>query len=128
MSIVANIETDDIVKAVRSGVAFPCAMCLNWWRAKEEKKESCMVFTGGKPCGGPMAGMAFPMYKGPLVDSNWTDFCFVCGEEVVAAVEVKGSDRMLGVCKKHVGLLEKLKPSGGSARTVKHEQVHRIKN
>ena len=44
-----------------------------------------------------MQGLAFPEYEGPM-DGNLVSFCYICGGEPDAAVEIHGKG-VLGVCK-----------------------------
>jgi hypothetical protein len=50
------------------------------------------------------------MYEGPITD--FTRWCFVCGESAKYAALARGSDRVLGICKEHVRFLEELRPVG----------------
>lgn len=124
-----NISNEKVKAEVRNGLSFVCAMCEHWWRAKEERKERCVAAENGQDCGGPVVGMTFPQYKGPLDRSAWTEFCFMCGEDSMAAIEVNGSLRMLGVCKRHAELVGHLRcRECGLTPNVRHEDVQLIRS
>jgi len=105
--------SDEVVQRfLREGFAFPCACCKRLWRAKAKGFDMCEVaFMPGKDCGGPMAGMSFPMYEGPLTITSLATMCFRCGAPAVEAVTSRQQpDRFVGVCKKHLPSLERLIP------------------
>jgi hypothetical protein len=101
-----------VQKFLREGFAFPCACCKRLWRAKAQGFDQCEVaFMPGKDCGGPMAGMSFPLYEGPLTITSLATRCFRCGERAVEAVTSrKNPDRYVGACKVHVPTLDRLVP------------------
>lgn len=78
--------------AVQQGLNVICATCEHYWDAKDRGAELC-----GKSCGGPVAGKAFPAYKGPIRDMSAQ--CFVCGEGTVFLV--RHPARRFGVCSRH---------------------------
>ena len=93
------LKADQVELAMkRHGMAAVCAWCLKYWRAREhDDKPGEWRCQSMKPCGGPMQGLAFPEYEGPM-DDNLVSFCYICGGKPDAAVEIHGKG-MLGVCK-----------------------------
>ena len=96
-----------------AGFAFPCAYCERMWFAVEAGSDTCApMLPPGASCAGPIAGEAFPFYKGPLTRGWLADHCFRCGEEASKHVEpLKARGVYLGVCDKHVPTLERLIPA-----------------
>jgi len=78
-------------KEMMTGLSAVCSYCEHWYDAKDRGD----ITSCGKRCGGPASMMGFPEYKGHMKDKLNT-FCFICGKEADAAVEIKG--RMIGVC------------------------------
>jgi hypothetical protein len=114
------MSDEAVRKFLREGFAFPCACCKRLWRAKAQGFDTCEVaFMPGKDCGGPMAGMSFPMYEGPLTISSLATMCFRCGNPAVEAVSSRQQPtRLIGACKKHVPTLDRLVPMGEDPRKV----------
>ena len=90
------------------GLAYVCALCLKWKRARDRGETQCEAALAGKPCGGPLARMTFPEYEGPLEKAEWSNFCFRCGEPSTAGVQVPGQFKVLGICDKHLDMLENM--------------------
>lgn len=85
-----------IAEAVRGGLSPVCATCKKFWEGQERGLQGCT----GRSCAGPLSGKDFPEYEGPISDfSRW---CFVCGEESTCAVQAPQSIRMIGVCDTHI--------------------------
>lgn len=71
----------------------------------------------GEDCGGPIAGRAFPLYEGPLNLATLASHCFRCGQGPLRAslgdkiIEMPADPgRMLGICKRHLPILDRLVP------------------
>lgn len=113
-------DSEVVQKLLREGYAFPCAFCKKLWKAKAKGFDECVVaFMPEKSCGGPIAGMSFPMYEGPLSITALATRCFRCGEPAVEAVTSRlQPTRYIGVCKKHLLLLERLVPVDDSLKDV----------
>lgn len=75
---------------------FVCRFCERLAEARDAGRETC-----NQDCGGPKRGRDFPLYKGPLTPGYMVDHCFVCGEGTSLSVTTSGSNRHLGVCKRH---------------------------
>lgn len=106
-----------IAIAAAEGYSVVCASCRHLHRARAAR--------GGKPgpcgqsdCGGPLAGRTFPKYDGPITD--FTRWCFMCGEPAKFAAMAKGSERVFGLCKEHVRSMEEFRARGtdGSERVI----------
>jgi hypothetical protein len=94
--------TETMVRHARSkGVGYICANCTKFWRGIERGQAQCMALFERKPCGGPMSGMTFGEYEGPLPRSVFPSICFVCGVEAVMGVKVGDSRELIGVCADH---------------------------
>lgn len=85
-----------IALAVQNGLSVVCATCEHYWFAKDKQAPWC-----GKDCGGPVRGLAFPWYKGPI--ANMAAQCFVCGD--TTSHLAKHRSRFLGVCEHHRDLV-----------------------
>jgi len=111
----ANVKAE-----MAKGVSFVCASCTHYWRAKDRGANSC-----GQKCAGPLRKQAFPMYEGPL-KGNLVNCCFVCGMQPDAAVDTMGNG-LVGVCNKHIDVLENF--SVGDERTafLLHEKVDLVR-
>ena len=91
------------------GFAFPCACCKKLWRAKARGMDACEAALSSQDCGGPLSGMSFPLYEGPLTAQTIATRCFFCGEPAVEAVTTPAQPTtFVGVCKKHVPGLDRL--------------------
>jgi len=73
---------------------FVCSWCEHLHNAVDRSSGENISVCGEK-CGGPLAGKAFPEYKGPL-GGNLSGACFLCGGEPTASVSIGGG--MLGIC------------------------------
>lgn len=106
-------EQTIVQQLLMEGYAYPCACCKKMWIAKARGYSQCHdAFVRGIDCGGPMSGMSFPRYDGPLTVTHLATHCFRCGETAVEAVSSRlNPDRLIGVCKKHLPTLDRLIPS-----------------
>jgi len=106
----------EIELAMADGVVFACAMCKKFWWGRLNGYDSCKAVFEKKKCGGPLAGMAYPEYEGPLAGSL-QNFCFVCGDKSDAAVESRrgiGPACYVGVCETHIDVLKNYTKPGES--------------
>jgi hypothetical protein len=115
---------DKIVKAMMDGWIFVCAMCEKFWEGRDlklTKSDGTPRCSSNHNCGSPSCGGNFHDYSGPI--NSFEGFCYVCGKKsdyaLVPKVEgkeilckVNGSKRLIGVCEKHVKLVNILKPHG----------------
>lgn len=91
-----------IQNEIHSGTSPVCASCKHFWVAKDAGLESC-----GQDCGGPIAGKDFPKYDGPMTSLD--KFCFACISEADYVVRSVGASRLVGICRRHLPLLDRLR-------------------
>lgn len=116
-----GIESKDIRRLVSEGVSFVCAMCDHWWWSHGRGLAVCRAAVESRECSGPIGGLCYPEYSGPL-KRNLVRFCFRCGAQSIAAVEVFGKG-MCGVCGEHMEMLETYGKLGDKPRFVTHNYV-----
>jgi len=91
-----DLNPASAAEAVKSGLAFVCALCHNHWRALDAGAPTC----GRIDCCGPPFGGVFPDYDGPINDFERQ--CFVCGNpNIIGNYKVTGENRRFGVCGRH---------------------------
>jgi len=83
-----------------------CRMCARMGEQAALGSAVCRL-----ACGGPRKGLAYPEYRGPLLDSWRRNHCVVCGGIAAHRVEVHGRGEV-GACAKHLALL--LPPGAGA--------------
>jgi hypothetical protein len=105
----------EVARAMAGGLSAVCATCERYWAAQERHLDRCLATSG---CCSPLGGGTFPEYQGPLNDEAFKQFCFVCGEKSFRAVRVGQSKRLVGVCRDHLVLFQKLQPVGKPAPHV----------
>ena len=88
------IDIEKVQSEIDDGLSAVCAWCENYWRVKNINGGSGVV-CGIRGCGGPMSGLAYPKYEGPL-HKNVHMICHICGKEPTIMVEV--GNGMVGVC------------------------------
>lgn len=100
-----NVE---IARKVAGGLSIYCATCRSHW-AGAERGVSCAEV---RPCGSPLAGLAFPFHQplGGISREGLRGFCFLCGGRAVGAVRAPGSAESFGVCAEHRSRLKDLRP------------------
>lgn len=92
--------------AVQQGLSVVCATCAHFWAAQERRQETCAP-PGN--CAGPLAGLDFPQYRGPITDfSRW---CFACGVNASHALKLS-SGKVFGICKDHLRLIHSVHAVG----------------
>jgi|WetSurMetagenome_2_1015567.scaffolds.fasta_scaffold02643_5 hypothetical protein len=95
--------------AVSKGTSIVCATCKRFWEGRERglPEPRCTVQS---PCGSPLAGLAFPGYDGPISDfSRW---CFVCGDQATHGVKAPRSAVVFGMCSKHITMVGSVQAVG----------------
>jgi hypothetical protein len=101
------LNPTDVQAALRDRVVFACAMCERYWWGKDRGLPYCEATAMGDECGGPLAGLTYPRYLGPLTD--FVPQCFVCGDPSDAMIEKNAiahpGARALGICKAHYHVL-----------------------
>ncbi len=98
--------------AMAQGYAFPCSMCEKLHRAQDLGFAQCMAGVEGKDCGGPLAGLGFPEYVGPLPRVMIAKLCFRCGQPASKVVEGNRGPGLVGVCKRHLPTLNRVMETG----------------
>lgn len=107
----ASSITDAMVRAARQkGVGWVCAHCIKFWWGIEHGQAQCRAMFERRPCGGPMAELAFPEYEGPIPRETFPTFCFVCGADSSGAVKIHGLEEMVGVCAVHEEFVHTMRP------------------
>lgn len=112
--MVAYPTEQDARNMSRKGVFFACASCAKMWEGLALGKETCT----GVSCGGPSRRKDFPEYDGFIKD--FSALCFVCGsEEVLAYAKVEDSEKMFGICKDHLELIDNQLTFSGTTEDAK---------
>ena len=93
--------------AVQSGVSIVCATCQRYWEGRDRNLPGSRC-TSATACGSPLAGDDFHAYEGPITD--FTRWCFMCGDSAKYAVRKPGSQRLFGVCDTHAKYLHEMRP------------------
>jgi len=91
----------DPKQLMAEGFSHTCSMCLKLWRSIDAGNSTCEAGLTGNECRGPMGGMDFPQYEGPLTTQLRTTTCFRCGIEAEFGLKVGGSESIIGVCGEH---------------------------
>lgn len=76
---------------------FVCRHCERLAEGRDARRETC-----GQDCAGPKKGRDFPRYRGPLTPEFLIHHCFACGEATPMSLNLTGTTRILGVCKRHL--------------------------
>ena len=97
--------------AVVAGLSPVCGTCSHYWTAQDKGAALC-----GKDCSGPIAGKAFPEYSGPM--TNFERFCFACTSDSDYGIRQPNEDRVIGVCQKHLKLLDRYVPENKGQAVV----------
>lgn len=106
-----SVITDQMIaRAMGKGTSWICAHCVKFWKGISMGSAQCMAVYLKKPCGGPISNMTFPEYEGPLPRSVFPSRCFVCGVTATAGLQVRGSEELIGVCKKHEEFVHQMRP------------------
>lgn len=106
------IPQDQVRAALSEGYAFPCAMCTHLHWSRDRGLASCRAGIEGKECGGPLAGLGFPHYEGPLTRDMIAKLCFRCGDRASKIVEGNRGPGLVGVCKRHLPVLTRVMEEG----------------
>jgi len=106
------IPRDKVQTALAEGYAFPCAMCVHLHWARDRGLDQCRVGYEGKECGGPLSGLGFPEYQGPLTRELIAKLCFRCGQPASKVVEGNKGPGLVGVCKRHLPVLSRVMEEG----------------
>lgn len=120
------ISPEQAQAALKEGYAFPCAMCVKLYWGKERGLDECRAGFEKKVCGGPLSGLGFPEYEGPLTRHSLATLCFRCGQPASKVVEGNRGPGLVGVCKKHLPVLTRVMETGGDQwAPLEHTEVKR---
>lgn len=119
------IDAVKVDRMIENGLSAVCAWCENFWRVFDQhrgEEAHC-----GMDCGGPASHMAFPKYRGPM-EGRMLSFCFICGKDADAGVDIKGRGA-IGVCEKHVPQLKRMLNSrvGSKPPVVREHEVLKLR-
>ncbi len=103
------LDLNKVKSLVADGLSPVCATCSRYWEGRE-RGLAAPLCTAARPCGGPVAGMDFPEYDGPI--TNFEKQCFVCGSTATLGIKLPTRERVVGICKPHVGVLDRLIAQG----------------
>lgn len=95
------LDSSKVRLAIIQGMSPVCATCEHYGAAQDRGLDSC-----GKTCGGPIVGMDFPLYKGPM--TRLDNFCFACVSRSDFVIKVPLGTKHIGVCNKHLTLLDRM--------------------
>lgn len=104
------------------GLGFACAHCDNYWWGVDQGLRHCKAHEERRDCAGPLAGMAFPEYRGPL-KGHLVRFCFVCGVQPIAAAVARAGGGRVGVCQTHLEFLKTFTRPGIPPPKISHVHV-----
>lgn len=111
-----------VCEAAARGLSVYCSSCKKYWAAREQgvPGDQCL---SRERCGSPIAGDDFHEYDGPITD--YMRFCFVCGAGTPRyGAQVEGKQRIIGVCAKHVRMLEELEPLDTTLPPAGQKLIH----
>lgn len=102
-----SLNPAKIALAVQGGLSIVCSTCTKYWEGRDVglPGDTCTAKT---PCGSPLAGDDFHEYRGPI--SEFSGWCFICGDDPSCAIQHPGSARLFGVCERHKQALPNLVP------------------
>lgn len=96
--------------AFARGVNIVCATCQHYWEGREKGLPDPKC-TSSSLCGSPFIGDDFHEYSGPI--SDFTRWCFVCGETAQYGLRARLKTRVVGICKEHLKLAQEIKKDRG---------------
>lgn len=98
------LDPEIVRKLVESGYSYVCASCYRLHDGLVRNLGRC---TAPGECAGPISGMDYPLYVGPLSSSEIASRCFRCGAPSVSVV-LRGVRGGVGVCGQHVAMLRSM--------------------
>jgi hypothetical protein len=105
--------------AMATGVSFVCAHCEKFWWGVDRKLDGCKAHHEKRKCGGPIKGLAFPEYVGPL-NGHLQNFCFVSGQPSTA-VFVGKHGSYIGVTDRSIAMINEYSVDGERPRFITKE-------
>lgn len=88
-------SVDIALEVQNNHLSIVCATCQNYWNAKSRGEDFC----GYSSCASPFFAKDFPDYYGPI--SDFSRFCWVCGDSSAQFIKIKLSERIFGLCEEH---------------------------
>ena len=99
-----SLTSEKVANAMAKGVGFVCANCTKYWQGTADGGDKCEAAKQGTECGGPLMGLGFPEYEGPLA-GYVMNFCFVCGDKSRYGARGKCGN-LVGVCGEHTDVIK----------------------
>lgn len=107
--------------AMASGVSFVCAHCTKFWWSVDRKLDGCKAQQEKRNCAGPIKGLGFPEYDGPL-KGHLQNFCFVSGD-VSTAVVVCKYGAYIGVTDRSIEMIKDYSVDGERPIFITKEKI-----
>ena len=88
------------------GYGFVCATCQKLQRPLGIGRHlvGCEAQQAGIQCGGPIVGLSFPQYEGPLTQQGMAMTCFACGKDANKILQPDDGG-YVGCCNEHMDLV-----------------------
>jgi len=83
------------------GFGFTCAACERLHEGLLRGADVCSAGLAGLKCGGPLIGLSFPLYKGPMSRETLAKTCFMCGVDANKILQAEDGG-YVGVCNTHM--------------------------
>ena len=97
-----DVNQQRVQMFLAEGYSFICATCEKLHRARATGYTAgCEAQMLRLDCAGPISGMDFPLYEGPLTKATKATICYRCGDQAQHAIQVK-SGAMVGACDEHL--------------------------
>jgi len=90
-----------VKKLMGEGFGFTCAACQKLHEGLLRGAEVCSEGLAGNDCGGPLIGLSFPLYQGPLTRETIAKTCFMCGVDANKILQAEDGG-YVGVCNTHM--------------------------
>ena len=100
--------------AMANGVSFVCSHCTKFWWGIERRLDGCKATHDKTPCAGPVRGMGFPQYDGPL-KGQLKNFCFATGRPSTMVICLPDGSE-IGVTDKGIEVISSFSEGGEAPR------------
>ncbi len=114
----------EIRSAMLSGVSFVCAHCTKFWWGVEKKVGACRAAFESKECAGPLGGLSFPEYDGPL-KGHLPKYCFVTGRPSDAYVRANDGG-LVGITESSMDILETYSVGGDPPAFITKVKIDKV--
>lgn len=82
--------------------------------------DACEASLSSQDCGGPISGMSFPLYEGPLSLAQLATLCMRCGRPATRVASSQAQpERFIGICDFHAPMLDGLVVAEDLARKLR---------